>query len=99
MSYKIVLLQRAKIEIKDAYDWYENKANGLGDKFLIVLEKYKSLIVANPKLFKCTYKSFREVPLQTFPFLLVYHIDEIKKEIIIVSVFHSSRNPKEKYKS
>lgn len=99
MAYKIVLLERAEIEIKDAYDWYEKQSKGLGDRFLKVLNQYKSAILVNPKLFKCTFKNFREVFLQTFPFLLVYHIDEINKEIIIVSVFHSSRNPKEKYKS
>ncbi len=99
MDYKVILLERANIEIKDAYTWYENQSNGLGGKFLTVLEKYKSIISANPEQFKRTYKNFREAFLQTFPFLLVYHIDETNKEIIIVSVFHTSCSPKEKYKN
>ncbi|MGP8214293.1 MAG: type II toxin-antitoxin system RelE/ParE family toxin [Bacteroidia bacterium] len=97
MSYTIVLLQRAVVEISEAYIWYETQSKGLGDKFLSVLEKYKTNLLRNPELCKQTYKKFRESVISTFPFLLIYYIDRANKKIIIVSVFHCSRNPKKKF--
>jgi plasmid stabilization system protein ParE len=98
MNFEIVLLERAVIEINETYSWYENQSKGLGERFLSVIEKYKNNLLANPELFKRTYKNFREGFINTFPFILIYHIDKANKEIIIVSVFHCSRNPRKKYK-
>lgn len=98
MSNKIRLLDRAISETKEAYTWYESQSNGLGERFLTVLEKYQNSILSNPELYKKSYKNFREIYLNSFPFLLVYYWNKEKKEIIIISVFHCSRNPKKKYK-
>lgn len=98
MSYKFIVLHKALLETKEAYLWYENKTNGLGDKFLNEIKKHKSIIASNPEIFKKTYKDFREVPLKMFPFVLLYALEKSKKEIIILSLFHTSRNPKKKYK-
>jgi plasmid stabilization system protein ParE len=98
MKYKFVFLQRASDEVIEIYRWYEEQQKGLGLNFLNVLEKYKTGIANNPEQFKKTYKHFREVFIHTFPFMIVYYIKKKEKEIIIVSVFHTSRNPKKKYK-
>jgi plasmid stabilization system protein ParE len=34
--------------------------------------------------------------IKHFPFLIIYRIDEAKKKIVIVSIFHAKRNPKGK---
>ncbi|MBI2966516.1 MAG: hypothetical protein HYY40_01715 [Bacteroidetes bacterium] len=42
------------------------------------------------------YKNFREALLKRFPYLIVYEI--VKDKTVIHSFFHTSRNPKKKYK-
>ncbi len=98
MTYELVVRDRAVAEMQEAYEWYENQIAGLGDKFLSVLTKYKNCIQLHPFQHKITYRNYREIFLQQFPYLLVYFIDEQKKTIVIVSVFHCSRNPKTKFK-
>ena len=38
-SFTIEIGDRAKIEIADAYDWYERQKTGLGEKFFKAFEK------------------------------------------------------------
>ncbi len=40
---------------------------------------------------------FREAKIKTFPYLVIYRIDEEEKVILISSIFHTSRNPETKY--
>lgn len=98
MKYSLILRDKAVEEIKEAYKWYDEQLNGLGDRFLNSIEKNTDLILNNPIIFKTTYKSFKEVFIKEFPFVIVYYIDKINLNIVIISVFHCSRSPKKKYK-
>ena len=98
MTYELVVRDRAVAEMQEAFDWYESQVAGLGGKFLAVLTKHKTNIQSHPFQHKITYRNYREIFLQQFPYLLVNFIDEQKKIIVIVSVFHCSRNPKMKFK-
>jgi hypothetical protein len=99
MSYSVVFLEKAISEMNDSYQWYELQQQGLGEKFLIEIEEYKNIIRKHPELYKINYKKFREIWMKIFPFLIVYYISKTNQEIVIISVFHSSRNPKKKYKN
>lgn len=98
MKYKLVVRDRAVEEMQVAYNWYENEVAGIGDKFISVVNDYKNFILNNPLQFKRTYQNFREVYIQKYPFVIVYFIDKPKRTIVIFSVFHTSRNPKRKFK-
>jgi len=92
VHYNLIIKEEAAIDIEDAYWWYENKQHNLGDLFLEFLEKSFSSIIVNPKIYAKKYKEMRQAPLQKFPFVVIYEIEE--KNIIIFAVFHTSRNPK-----
>ncbi|KAA5534867.1 type II toxin-antitoxin system RelE/ParE family toxin [Taibaiella lutea] len=96
MSYKIIIEDRALQEAQTAYDFYEKKQNGLGDRFKIELEKSITRIEANPKQYKKVSREIRQILLHKFPFVIVYEI--LQDVIIIYAVFHTSRNPKKKFK-
>jgi plasmid stabilization system protein ParE len=96
MKYELVLREKALDELHEAYFWYEDKQKGLGERFLKTANDFLKVIQKNPHSFKTTYRIFREVWLRKFPFLIVYFKDEKKNKIVIVSVFHTSRNPKSK---
>jgi|LakMenEpi03Aug12_release.lakeMendotaPanAssembly.Ray.scaffolds.fasta_scaffold2878314_1 hypothetical protein len=96
--YQLVLLDEAKQEWLEASLYYESKQKGLGVRFTKAVEEHINIIAKNPKHFKKVKKDYRQLLVKLFPFLLIYKIDEAKKRIVIISVFHSKRNPKTKYK-
>ncbi|HKR06805.1 MAG TPA: type II toxin-antitoxin system RelE/ParE family toxin [Bacteroidia bacterium] len=98
MGYRMILSEKALLEMKDAYSWYEGQQKGLGEIFLEAFIDYAKTILKNPNSFRTTYKKFREVPLKNFPYLVIYFVDETKNNIVIISVFHTSRHPKKKFR-
>jgi len=96
MSYKVDLLFKARQEIFEGWKWYEEQQTGLGDRFEDEVFRKIALIAASPLHYPLKKKA-REVVTDVFPFLIVYRVNERRKLIMIISVFHTSRHPKKKY--
>ena len=97
MTYSHIFDSVAAKEYEEAFKWYEERSFFAADNFLLAVENAIHLICANPHRYRNTYKSLRELTVKKYPFNLVYFIDENKKLIIIVSLYHHKRNPKTKY--
>ena len=89
------LSRKASIEILDSWVWYEEQRDGLGDLFKDEVHAKIKFILRHPELYAITGK-YRQAPLDTFPFLILYQIRETQSRILIVSIFHTSRHPKKK---
>lgn len=89
---------RAQKEIANAWAWYEEQQLDLGKKFIDELNHRLDSIEMNPE--QCANRSgnFREAIIRVFPFTIIYRINKRKKIIKINSVFHTSKNPKRKFK-
>jgi len=96
VNYKAELLFKARLEIFEAWKWYEKQKTGLGDRFEDEVFRKIALIEANPFHYPLKKKA-REAVIDDFPFLIVYRVNKNQKLIMIVSVFHTSRNPVKKY--
>lgn len=96
-AYSSILSTRAQKEIIDAWGWYEDRQQRLGDRFLNEVIHRIQLIEQNPERYPTRYKSYKETPVPVFPFLIIYRLNRKKRSIRIVSVFHTSLNPKKKY--
>jgi hypothetical protein len=95
MTFNIVVTRLASFEIEESITFYESRKKGLGKEFFIYLKGYLSILKTNPELFILKRKGiFRELPLKKFPFVIIYEI--IENEVIIYSIFHTSRNPTDK---
>lgn len=81
---------------KDAYDWYEEQRNGLGEEFLEELEIGYAKILKNPTHYPFIAKGFRRFALGRFPYVAIYEV--ISNELIVFAVFHTSRNPDKRLK-
>jgi hypothetical protein len=95
-KFEIEFIQEADIEITEAYVYYENQLNGLGDRFLYELERLINIIIKSPnafQIFNSTNKT-RQVPMDVFPFVIIYRID--KKKIVFLAVFGTNQNPVKK---
>ena len=83
----------ARIEINEAYLWYEKQSIGLGDKFIKAFDRALNTIQKSPNGFE-EYDRHRQCPLKKFPFVILYEVTE--ETLYVDAVFHTSRNPDDK---
>jgi plasmid stabilization system protein ParE len=93
MIYQITFQRKAKDEIFEAYRWYEQKQEGLGEEFLGALDVIVAKIETNPNLYPLIWKDFRRALLPKFPYAIFYKLGQNK--IIVSACFHLKRDPKE----
>ena len=95
--FSLVLSAKAQAELEESWLWYEIRENGLGDKFLAEFLKKINTIKSFPEIHGIKNRQYREAIVPVFPFVIVYRLMKRQKLIEVVSVFHTSRNPKRKY--
>jgi plasmid stabilization system protein ParE len=98
IAYISILSTRAQKEITQAWEWYEERQQTLGDRFIKEVINKLRLIEQNPERYPTRYKSYKETSVNVFPFVIIYRINRKKRSVRIVSVFHTSLNPSKKYK-
>jgi plasmid stabilization system protein ParE len=69
----------------------------LGVRFAFTIYKALTLIAANPKAYPQKRSPYRESVIDKFPFIIIYELVE-EDAIYILHIFHTSRNPKFKYR-
>lgn len=94
--YNLIIKPRAIEMAKEAYDWYEEQQIGLGDLFLKELDGCFGRAEKLPLAYARVRKDFRQVLLTTFPYVVVFEI--LKSDVVVYAVFHTSRNPRKKFK-
>jgi hypothetical protein len=82
----------AELDAADAFNWYNDKLEGLGDDFLLALDAKINAIRHNPFHFQIVYKNVRRAFTSRFPYGLFYIIEE--QTVYILAIQHTSRNPK-----
>ena len=98
MNYSLKLREEAAAEFNDAYVWYEEQQENLGEQFRVTIQNKLKLIRKDPHHYKTAYKKFHQALTDKFPFLIIYTINEKNKQILVTAIFHTSRNPKNKFK-
>ena len=93
MLYAIITTTNARLDIQDAIDW-ENKRNaGLGKRFLEELEQKLFIIAKTPYIGSIRYETVRCVVTTVFSYLIHYTVDDTAKQINILRILHTSREP------
>ena len=94
MKRGFVLRRIAAQEFDDSIAYYESKREGLGGEFRAIIEQSFQRIADNPERFpKVRGEVRRTVILRRFPFVIHFLIEA--KRIVILSVFHTSREPEQ----
>ena len=93
-SYLLEVRDKADLEVKEAFLYYENKSQGLGERFLAQVENCFKRIILNPEQFPRRYRSYREAVVNKFPYVVIYNLRS--ERIIILSVFNTWKDPKKK---
>lgn len=91
MKYQLTFHPLINRDISDAYNWYEDNLEGLGERFLAELNKFYDKLESHPHLFSKVRGEIRRVKLSHFPFCIIYTIS--RERVHVHAVFHTSRNP------
>ncbi len=91
MTYQIIVRPEATREVQDAFDWYEEKSEGLGLEFLRAAEACMAGVQRNPRAFPAVHNEVHRALLRKFPYALFYIIKE--ESIIVLACFHAKRDP------
>jgi plasmid stabilization system protein ParE len=91
MNLPIRFLPEAKAEYDAAADWYEQRRRGLGLDFIRRVRSTLERIAANPQMHAPVYGDIRKARVSRFPYVVFYR--EEPGEVIVISVFHTARDP------
>jgi plasmid stabilization system protein ParE len=91
MSRLLVLEPEAEAEIFNAAEWYEKRNPVACAAFLRAIDRTIFLIQDHTEQYQVVYHETRRALVDGFPYAIFYKVTD--REIIIVSCFHTSRNP------
>jgi len=96
--YHLIFHPEALREYERAIVWYETQQKNLGLRFTKVVSLIIDRILKNPEHFRISHQHFREASVPIFPFTIVFKLSKQQQTIFIASIFHTSRNPKLKFR-
>lgn len=88
---KVIISRLAKLEIDEAFAYYELQYKGLGKKFREEVKKNLNLIQKYPKAWSIEKGEVRKSILHKFPHKILYSIE--KDHIFIIALSHQHRKP------
>lgn len=98
MDSRIIYHHLAIQDLNDSMDFYEDRETGLGFKFEKSVKQKIDAIVNHPERYSKHRGHYRQTLVKGFPYLIVYRYNKLKQLITIASIFHTSRNPKNKFR-
>ncbi len=96
MAYTIDLDLAAIQDLQKAIDYYDEQLSGLGRKFEMAIDKHFSALSKNP-FYQIRYDDVRCFPVEKFPFMIHFTVDEEIKTVRVSAVFHTSMDPDENW--
>jgi hypothetical protein len=94
--YQLLIRPRAAKMTIDAYHWYEEQQTGRGWLFLHALDSFYEKLLITPNAYSKVKRNYRQTKLPGYPYLIIFEVQHTT--VTVYSVFHTSRNPKEKFK-
>ena len=88
----------AQEELEESIKWYEKSLVGLGERFAEVIFDSTEAISRNPEAYPVIKAHRRHFVVDKFPFVIVYEILKEENMINVLHIFHTSRNPKFKFR-
>ena len=91
MAVEHVVAPEAKVDLSEAYAWYEDRRVGLGEEFLSSVDACIQKICRNPEAFEVVCEPYRCGVVRRFPYAVFFeYADEL---VTIYGVFHTARDP------
>jgi hypothetical protein len=92
-SFKIIVDTDVSVDIKEIVGWYNQHGEHLGPRFKKTVKDQIKTLRFSATSYMIRYKEIRCMPLNDFPFMVHFAVDESKKSAIVLAIIHTSRNP------
>lgn len=88
---RIVLADEAQADALEAFRFYEQRREGLGERFRDHLDIALSRIQETPELYPVVHRDLRRTLVERFPYFVLYRV--YPGLIFIVAVMHARQSP------
>ena len=96
MRCTIAFTKEAYKDIEESVAWYDTKSE-MSSRFLQAIDRRTAIIIRNPKLYSSKYRhnqiTLRAAPLEKFPFIIIYTLDEAQRLVVVFAVWHTAQDP------
>src|SRR5438067_1696546 len=91
MNARVIYLPDARTDVDGAYEYYEQRQLGLGERFLEQLQIRVDTISQHPEQYAILRDEVRAAPLRRYPYVVYYRFEA--GTVFILAVLHGHRNP------
>lgn len=92
MNLEVVLLRGAEDDLQAAFDAYEDRAEGLGEEFILTVDGSLTSLSRFPEMAPVYYQAIRRLVLRRFPHGVVYSLEG--QRILVHAVLDLRQDPK-----
>ena len=89
---RLFIRQAARVELAEAFRWYEERSTGLGHEFLRAARVALAAIQRDPAQFPVAVDDIRKLRLRRFPYVMYYVI--LTRHVSVIAVAHGRRHPR-----
>jgi plasmid stabilization system protein ParE len=79
-------------DLRAARSWYDARRVGLGDEFMVAVDRLLARIDARPDEFPRVKADTRRALLRRFPYAIFFTVE--KKDRVVLAVLHQAASPK-----
>lgn len=95
MTFQLINIPYVKNDIFEITSYYKEISPKLASEFIYRIREAQKHILLTPYGFEIKYKEVRTIQLNQFPYHIHYLINEELKQIIVLAVSHTYKNPKD----
>jgi len=94
VKWQVVARPEVNNEVIEIAAWYDNRSEGLGDRFIEEFLSVLDGLVINPLLHcrRHPHKNIRWRYPKTFPYRIIYEVIESERSVVIAAVLHAARH-------
>ena len=91
MSRTIIVRPEAEADLREAFAWYEQQREGLGQEFMDKVEQAFAMLADSPTRYPMVRRNTRRALVRRFPYS-IYFVQK-GDTILVLGVLHQRRNP------
>ncbi|HAA11714.1 MAG TPA: hypothetical protein DCE41_08460 [Cytophagales bacterium] len=92
-SFNIFINDEEACDLLEIERWYSGKGGQAFESFLRAYKEALERLALFPKAYQKIYLEFRKAPIKRFPYAIIYEVHTHLKEVEIMAIFHTHRNP------
>ena len=88
MNSRLIVAPQAEADLRESFDWYEERSIGLGHAFVESVERKLGVITASPQIFRHRVGAYLLAATERFPHAIYFLWDEVRGLITVRRILH-----------